>query len=155
MRFRLFAPFLAACMLLFCGPSFAVELASPDEGKAMLDRAIAALKADEAAALKAFNDPKNKEFRDRDLYVFCFSLPDGNFTAYLSPVLVGTNVRELRLPPDDPIGQRAYDVVANAPEGEVVSIDFAFPKPGTRQPASKQSVEVRLGKQACGVSFFK
>ncbi len=34
--------------------------------------------ADEAAALKAFNDEKNKDFRDRDLYVYCFSLPDGN-----------------------------------------------------------------------------
>ena len=43
----------------------------------MLERAIAALKANEAAALKAFNDEKNKDFRDRDLYVYCFSLPDG------------------------------------------------------------------------------
>ncbi len=39
----------------------------------MLERAIAALKANEAAALKAFNDEKNKDFRDRDLYVYCFS----------------------------------------------------------------------------------
>jgi len=52
----------------------------------MLERAIAALKANEAAALKAFNDEKNKDFRDRDLYVYCFSLPDGNITAYQSPV---------------------------------------------------------------------
>ena len=62
----------------------------------MLERAITALKANEAAALKAFNDEKNKEFRDRDLYVYCFSLPDGNFTAYQSPVLVGTNIKELK-----------------------------------------------------------
>ena len=47
------------------------QLASPAAGKAMLKRAIAALKANEAAALKAFND----ENRDRDLYVYCFSLP--------------------------------------------------------------------------------
>ena len=61
----------------------------------MLDRAIAALKGDEAAALKAFNDEKNKDFRDRDLYVYCFSLLDGNFTAYQSPVMIGTNVKDL------------------------------------------------------------
>ena len=33
----------------------------------MMERAIEALKANEGAALKAFNDEKNKEFRDRDL----------------------------------------------------------------------------------------
>ncbi len=141
--------------LLLGGPSFAVEIASPDDAKAMLERATAALKQDEAAALKAFNDDKNKDFHDRDLYVFCFSLPDGNFTAYLSPVLIGSSVRDLKLPPNDPIGQRAYDAVANAPEGEVVTVDFMFPKPGSKQLAPKQSLEVRIGNQACGVSYFK
>ena len=41
----------------------------------MMERAIEALKANEEAALKAFNDEKNKEFRDRDLYIYCFSFP--------------------------------------------------------------------------------
>ena len=63
----------------------------------MLDRAIAALKANESAALKAFNDEKNKDFRDRDLYVFCFpACRTGNFTAYQSPLMLGTDVRELK-----------------------------------------------------------
>jgi len=146
---------IVAGALLWGGPSFAVEIASPDDAKAMLERATAALKQDDAAALKAFNDDKNKDFHDRDLYVFCFSLPDGNFTAYLSPVLIGSSVRDLKLPPNDPIGQRAYDAVATAPEGEVVTVDFTFPKPGTKQLAPKQSLEVRIGNQACGVSYFK
>ncbi len=38
----------------------APQLASPADGKAVLDRAIAALKANEAAALKAFNDEKEQ-----------------------------------------------------------------------------------------------
>src|SRR5580693_6423633 len=105
--------------------------------RAMLDRAIAALKADEATALKAFNDEKNKDFRDRDLYVYCFSLADGKFTAYQSPVLVGTNIRELKIPPNDPVGQRAYDAVAKAGEGEIVTFTYDFPKPGTKGTAPK------------------
>ena len=68
--------------------------------------------------------------------------------------MVGTNVRELKLG-KDPLGQRAYDVVAGAPEGEFVTIDYDFPKPGTKQPATKQSLETRVGNQACGVSYFK
>jgi hypothetical protein len=83
----------------------AEQFATADDARAMLDRAIAALKANKVAALAAFNDEKNKDFHDRDLYIFCFSLPDGNFTAYQSPLMLGTNVRELKLD-KDAIGQR-------------------------------------------------
>ena len=121
----------------------------------MFERAIAALKANEAAALKAFNDEKNKEFRDRDLYVFCFSFPDGNITAYQSPVMIGTNVKELTIPPNNPVGQRAYDAIVKAAEGEIVGFTFDFPKPGTKAPVPKETLQARIGKQACGVSYFK
>ena len=122
----------------------------------MLQGTIEALKDDNTtAALKAINDEKNKEFHDRDLYVFCFSLLDGNFTAYESPLMLGTNVRELKLK-KDPIGQRAYDVVvAAAPEGQFFAIDYNFSKPGTKQAATKQSLEARIGNQAWEVSYFK
>jgi hypothetical protein len=68
--------------------------------------------------------------------------------------MLGTNVRDLKLD-KDAIGQRAYDVVAKATEGDVVSIDFSFPKPGSKLPATKQSLETRIGNQACGVSYLK
>jgi hypothetical protein len=156
MRTRTLASACAGLVLAWNTATFAEpQLASAADGKAMLDRAIAALKAGEAAALKAFNDEKNKDFRDRDLYVYCFSLPDGNFTAYQSPVLIGTNIKELKIPPNDPVGQRAYDAVAKAAEGEIVTFTYDFPKPGTKASALKETLEVRVGKQACGVSYFK
>ena len=95
---------------------------------------------------------KNKDFRDRDLYVYCFSLSDGNITAYQSPIMIGTDVKELKVPPNNPVGQRAYDAVAKAAEGEIVSFTYDFPKPGTKALAPKETLEVRIGKQACGVS---
>jgi hypothetical protein len=156
MRIRTLASACAGVVLASSAASFAEpQLASPADGKAMLERAIAALKANEAAALKAFNDEKSKDFRDRDLYVYCFSLPDGNITAYQSPVMIGTNVKELKIPPNNPVGQRAYDAVAKASEGEIVSFTYDFPKPGTKTPALKETLEARVGKQACGVSYFK
>ena len=130
------------------------RFASADDGKTMLERAVTALKADPAAALKQFNDEKNKQFRDRDLFVFCFGLPDGNFTAFQSPVMLGTDVRELKYQ-DEPIGQNAYDAVASAAEEDFVTIEYNFPKPGTKTAATKQSLEARIGKQACGVTYFK
>jgi hypothetical protein len=46
------------------------------EAKALLEKAVAALKANEADALAKF--PKvDGGFRDRDLYVYCFNTTDG------------------------------------------------------------------------------
>ncbi len=101
----LLASVLLALPLLTSGAAIgADQFATAEEARAMLDRAAAALKANEGAALKAFNDEKSKSFRDRDLFVFCFSLPDGNITAYQSPLMLGTDVRELKLE-KDPNGQ--------------------------------------------------
>jgi len=148
----------AALAASLCASATVVRAADPfataEQGRAMLERAVTARKADQTAALKAFNDPDNKQFRDRDLFVFCFNVTDGNFTAYLSPALIGSDIRDLKLR-DDPIGQRAYDVVHDAAEGNYVTMDYKFPKAGSKTPAVKQSLETRVGDQACGVSYFK
>jgi len=132
----------------------AQQLATAEEARAMLDRAVAALKSNEATALSGFNDPTNKDFHDRDLYVFCFTMSDGKITAYLSPALIGIDIRTLTLK-DDPIGQKAFDAVQNAPEGSIVTMGYNFPKPGTTEPAPKQSVEIRIGNQGCAVAYYK
>jgi hypothetical protein len=46
------------------------QYGSADEAKAMLMKAVAAVKADKAKALEMFNKGEGG-FRDRDLYVFC------------------------------------------------------------------------------------
>lgn len=130
------------------------DLATATEARAMLDRASAALQANETTALQAFNDPGNQQFHDRDLYVFCFAMSDGKITAYSSPGLLGIDIRSLKLK-DDPIGQRAYDAVQNVPEASVVTMDYMFPKPGTSQSVPKQSLETRIGNQGCAVAYFK
>ena len=55
----------------------------------MFDRAVAALKADKATALAEFNDKNNKQFHDRDLYVFCFNMSDGKLTAEVDQAVMG------------------------------------------------------------------
>jgi DNA integrity scanning protein DisA with diadenylate cyclase activity len=47
------------------------QLGTLEQARAMLDRAISELKSNEAAALSEFNDPNNKQFHERDLYLFC------------------------------------------------------------------------------------
>jgi cytochrome c len=121
------------------------------EARAMLDRAVAELKSNEAAALAKFNDKENKQFRDRDLYVFCFNVSDGKFTVHPNPTIMGTDVRALEVK-DDPLGQRLFDQVK---EGTVTTVDYNFPKPGTTEPVPKESYIIRIGGQGCGVGYYK
>lgn len=142
-----------AALALLAGTAFAVaqQFGTADEAKAMLNRAVAELKAGEAAALAKFNDKDNKQFRDRDLYVFCFNIADGKFTAHPNATLMGSDVRALKVK-DDPLGQRIYDQVK---EGTVVTIAYNFPKPGTTEPVPKESFVTRVGGQGCGVGYYK
>jgi hypothetical protein len=64
-------------------------------------------------------------------------------------------IPRLKIPLNNPVGQLAYDAVAKAGEGEIVSFTYDFPKPGTKALAPKETLEARVGKQVCGVSYFK
>jgi hypothetical protein len=140
--------------LLWSGELRAVDLDTAEQARAMLERAAAALSADRDAALKAFNDEHNKDFRDRDLFVYCFNLADGKFTAYELPFLLNNDIRLMKLY-NEPLGQRAYDVVHDAADGTVVTIEYKYPKPGMTEPVPKKALEERVGDQACGVSYFE
>ena len=152
MRKTALALAMAAAALLW-GAAFAEaqQFGTAAEAKAMLDRAIAELKANEAAALAKFNDKDNKQFRDRDLYVFCFNTSDGKFMAHPNPALMGTDIRALKVK-DDPLGQRIFDQVK---EATVSTVSYSFPKPGTTDPVPKESYVTRLGSQGCGVGYYK
>jgi cytochrome c len=147
---------LAALALLWSvGLAGAQESGTAAEAKAMLERAVAALKANETTALAEFNDRNNKSFHDRDLYVFCNNMNDGKFTAHPNPALVGTDARALKLKDDPTFGQRVYDMIKAAPAEGFATIDYKFPKPGTTEPVPKQSFVTRVGDQGCGVGYYK
>jgi hypothetical protein len=145
-----------ASIALLSGTAFAVaqQSGTAAEAKAMLNRAIAALKAGEAAALAAFNDKNNKDYHDRDLYVFCFRMSDGMFTAHVNPAMMVKDVRTIKLG-GDLLGQRTFDVIKSAAEGTVSTVDYMFPKPGTSNPVQKESYVTRVGNQGCGVGYYK
>jgi hypothetical protein len=141
-------------MLLWTSASEAQQLGTAEQASAMLDRAINALKTNESTALDEFNDPNNKQFHERDLYVFCYDMSDGKITAYESPALLNVDIRTLALK-DDPVGKRVYEALQRAQEGSIITIDYKLPKPGTTEPVPKQTVETRIGNQGCGVTYYK
>ena len=147
----IFVGFVALMLVLKITCANAQQFGTAEEARAMLDRAVAALRSDRIKALREFNDADNKEFHDRDLYVSCFNIADGVFTAAPS-AMVGMDIRSFNVG-DDPIGQKAFDAIQGTPEGNVVTMDFNFPKAG--KPAVKQSLETRIGDQGCAISFYK
>jgi cytochrome c len=149
----IFAGFVALMLVSKITCTNAQQFGTAEEARAMLDRAISALTTDDDKALTEFNDPDNKHFHDRDLYVVCFNMSDGKITAYLGPALLG-DIRTLSLN-DDPIGQRTYDAIHEAPPGTIATVDYSFPKPGKTERVLKQFIEMRVGDEACGVAYFK
>jgi cytochrome c len=155
MNKRIFTAALATSALLWsAGLASAQSSGTAVEARAMLDNAAAALKANEATALGAFNDKSNTKFHDRDLYVFCYNMSDGKFTAHPNPATMGTDVRALKAK-DDPLGQRIFDTITKSSEGSVNTVDYNFPKPGTTEPVPKQSFVTKVGNQGCGVGYYK
>ena len=106
------------------------------EAKAMLERAVAALKSNEATALSEMSDKNNKQFHDRDLYVFCVTMADGKLTTTANPKLIGTDARTLKAG-DDPFGQRIYDAMKSTASGTIATGTISFRS--LEQPSTCQS----------------
>ena len=71
----------AVIQVLFTTSSvWAADFGTAEEAKAMLERAVAAVKEDKAKALDMFNKGEGG-FKDRDLYVWCANASDGIITA--------------------------------------------------------------------------
>ncbi len=118
------------------------------EAKAMLEKAVAAVKADKAKALAMFAKGEGG-FKDRDLYPFCGG-PDGNFTAH--PTLTGKSLKELNDKAGKALGAEMYKV---AQEGKVSEVSYMWPRPGQTEPVQKVSYVTKVGDQVCAVGYYK
>jgi hypothetical protein len=106
MRKLTLASTMAALAMLWSAVSIgAQQFGTAQETKAMLERAVTALKANQADALSEFNNKSNKQFHENDLYVFCFNATNGNTLAHPNPVLISTDIRAFKFKGDS-IGQR-------------------------------------------------
>jgi signal transduction histidine kinase len=128
-----------------------------DQAKAMLAKAVAAVKADKAKSLDEFNNGTGG-FLVGDLYPFCFNISDGKLVAVANPNaknLIGTDGRTLKDANGKPFGVEQF-ASAQKPEGEVTVTDYVFPKPGAdKTPVAKESFTTKVGDLVCGVGYYK
>ena len=131
------------------------QTGTAQEARAMLDKAVAAVRADRDVALAMFNKGEGA-FRDRDLYPFCFRVADGKYVANQAlAVPAGTNTHTLKDSTGKVFGEELY-AGAQKPEGQITEVSYMFPKPGTTTPAvPKVSFVTRAGDLGCGVGYYK
>jgi signal transduction histidine kinase len=144
-----------ALMGLFVGAEQVIAAGgagTAEEAKAMLERAVAAVEADEAAALAAFT-ARTDGFRDRDLYVACSSAADGLVTAHgADPTMVGRNIYELTDAAGKKFGEEIHAVAA---EDEFNTVEYLWPRPGETEPVPKVTYVTRVADQVCVVGYYK
>ncbi|HEY6732857.1 MAG TPA: cache domain-containing protein [Roseiarcus sp.] len=129
-----------------------------EEAKAMLMKAVAAVRADEAKALDMFNKGEGG-FRDRDLYVFCVSTSDGTIVAVGNPSLkeaLGTDMRAAQNSTGRAFGAEIYAAIQK-PEGQITEVSYMLPRPGADDtPVARVSLVARADADlGCGVGYYK
>ncbi len=129
-----------------------------EEAKAMLMKAVAAVRTDEAKALDMFNKGEGG-FRDRDLYVFCVSTSDGTIVAVGNPNLkeaLGSDMRAAQNSTGRAFGAEIYAAIQK-PEGQITEVSYMLPRPGAdNTPVARVSLVARADADiGCGVGYYK
>ncbi|MBL8566696.1 MAG: cache domain-containing protein [Hyphomicrobiaceae bacterium] len=140
---------LGALVVFGTGVALAQQFGTAAEAKAMLDKAVAAVKVDKAKALAAFTAGSDG-FKDRDLYPFCANVSDGLFSAH--PTLTGKSLKDLKDKDGKVLGEA---ILTTAQEGKVSEVEYKWTRPGSDQPVAKVSFVTKIGDQVCAVGYYK
>jgi hypothetical protein len=150
----------SAALFAFLPMAFAQQpsqYGNADEAKAMLSKAVAAVKADKTKALDMFNKGEGG-FLDRDLYVFCFNAGDGTVVATGNRNRkgdIGQDERTVKDSNGKAFGLEFYNA-AQKPEGAITEVTYTFPKPGAdATPVPKVGFMTRVNDLGCGVGYYK
>jgi hypothetical protein len=125
------------------------QFGTEKDAKAMLERAIAALKQNKEKALEMFNKGEGG-FKDRDLYVFCANASDGVVTAH--PYMKGENMQDIVGKKGFPVGK---EIMRTATEGKINEVTYWWPRPGSDKPLEKHAFYTKVAGQNCGVGYYK
>jgi signal transduction histidine kinase len=126
------------------------------EAKAMLLKAVAAVKADKAKALDMISKGEGG-FLDRDLYPFCANVSDGKIYPFPNPnakATFGTDARNLKDPTGKEFGKELF-AAGQKPEGQITEVSYMFSKPSDPNPVPKVSFVASAGDIYCGVGYYK
>jgi cytochrome c len=128
------------------------QAATPEEAKALSERAAGYMK--QAGEEKAFADFSRPDggFVQGELYVFCYDHDGVNKAHGGNPSFVGKNLLHIK----DPDGKE--------PNAEIVKVgfeqgkgwvDFKWPNPATKKIQPKSAYVIHTNDVVCGVGYYK
>lgn len=126
--------------------------ATPEEAKALSERAAAHIKqVGEATAFADFTRADGG-FVQGELYVFCYDREGVNKAHGANPLFVGKNLLHLK----DPDG-RVLEVAIMKTGFEQGRgwVDFRWPNPVTKQIQQKSAYIIHTNDVVCGVGYYK
>lgn len=126
---------LAVVLVQFTAATIAVAGGTEKEARAMLDHGIAYIKAHGAEeAFKAFSDPGNKEFHDRDLYLYAYDFKGVNIAHGANAKMIGKNFFELKDIGGKVIIQEMIDIAKTKGTG---TTEYMWTNPETKKAQPK------------------
>jgi signal transduction histidine kinase len=148
--------FLASVAISFgllSAPVLGADKGSSDEAIAMVKKAAAKIKAEgKEKAYAAFADPNNKDFHDRDLYIFVYDLNGVNVAHGNNPKMVGKNLLDLKDVEGKPLIRQMVDIAKTKGNGWV---EYKWPNPVTKSVEAKSSYVERVEDVLVGAGIYK
>jgi len=139
-----------ALILVSTAAVWAAEMGTPDEAKALNEKAVAAAKKDKDKAFAAFAE-EGGPYKVKDLYVFCMDM-EGVMLVHPKASLVGKNLLDFNKHGD----LLFQDMVTVAKEKGSGWVDYKWPYPGTEEIKEKTTyIETVDGDTFCGVGAYK
>lgn len=126
---------VAISLSMLALPVYAAEKGSANEAVAMVKKAAALIKADgKDKAFAAIVDPANKDFHDRDLYIYVYDMNGVALAHGVNPKMIGKNLLDMKDNEGKAMIQEMVKVAKTKGSGWV---DFKWPNPVTKAIEAK------------------
>ncbi|WP_200953920.1 cache domain-containing protein [Massilia sp. Root351] len=144
---------IAISLGLLAVPAYSAEKGSANEAVAMVKKAVALIKSDgKEKAFAAISDPANKDFHDRDLYIYVYDMNGVAVAHGVNPKLVGKNLLDMK---DNEGKAMIQEMVKVAKEKGSGWVDFKWPNPVTKAVEAKSGYVERAGDLLVGSGVYK
>lgn len=144
---------VALCLGLCMMPAWAADKGTADEAVAMVKKAAALIKsAGKEKAYAAISDPANKDFHDRDLYVYVYDLNGVALAHGNNPKMVGKNLLAL---PDSNGKLMIKEMVELAKSKGTGWVEFKWPNPVTKAIEQKAGYIEKVDDVMVGSGIYK
>jgi cytochrome c len=143
----------AISLSLFTLPVYSAEKGSAAEAIAMVKKAAALIKSDgKEKAYAAISDPANKDFHDRDLYIYVYDMNGIAMAHGVNPKLVGKNLLDMK----DNEGKAMIQEMVKVAQGKGSGwVDFKWPNPVTKAVEAKSGYVEKAGDVLVGSGIYK